>query len=83
MTPVAQQLPKLLDTANGWRFVKVAVARPCGSVTHTLLMLAKAELHILEPFQPYQSLQIALSYWSGEYVHPLVPGHFLMLMARL
>jgi hypothetical protein len=36
-------------------------------------MLAKAELHILEPFQPYQSLQIALSYWSGEYVHPLVP----------
>jgi len=29
--------------------------------------------NILESFQPYQSLQIALSYWTGEYVHPLVP----------
>jgi len=72
MRQVAQQFPKLLLTANGM-FWKAAIAGLCGSVTHTLLMLSKAELGILEPFQPYQSLQIALSYWSGEYVHPLLP----------
>jgi hypothetical protein len=36
-------------------------------------MYAKAQLGILESFQPYQSLQIALGYWTGQYVHPAVP----------
>jgi hypothetical protein len=71
-------LPKLLLIANGQMVWRAAIAGLCGSVTHTLLMLGKAKLGILEPFQPYQSLQIALSYWSGEYVHPLLPwGTFL------
>jgi hypothetical protein len=60
----------LWPTSNIW---KVAVAGFCGSMTHTLLMLLKSKLGILEAFQPYQSLQIALSYWTGEYVHPLLP----------
>jgi hypothetical protein len=36
-------------------------------------MFGKTRLGILESFQPYQSLQIALSYWTGDYIHPLVP----------
>src|ERR1700738_923513 len=52
---------------------RAAVAGLCGSVTHSLLMFAKAKLGILESFQPYQSLQMALIYWSGDYVHPAVP----------
>jgi len=36
-------------------------------------MFAKAQLGILEAFQPYHSLQITLTYWTGEYVHPVVP----------
>ena len=36
-------------------------------------MLGKAKLGILESFQPYQSLQIALSYSTGENIHPLMP----------
>jgi hypothetical protein len=73
MRQVAQMLTKLLLIANGQMVWRAAIAGLCGSVTHTLLMLGKAKLGILEPFQPYQSLQIALSYWSGEYVHPLLP----------
>jgi hypothetical protein len=52
---------------------KAAIAGLCGSATHSLLMLAKAKLGILESFQPYQSLQMALIYWTGDYVHPAVP----------
>src|ERR1700690_4140054 len=52
---------------------RAAIAGLCGSVTHSLLMFAKAKLGILESFQPYQSLQIALIYWTGDYVHPAVP----------
>ncbi len=36
-------------------------------------MIAKAQLGILDSFQPYQSLQLALIYWTGDYVHPAVP----------
>ena len=70
----AQQPPTLLGflTAKGWVW-KVAIAGLCGSVTHTLLMFAKAQLGILESFQPYHSLQVALSYWTGGHVHPVVP----------
>src|SRR6516162_10403296 len=66
------QKPLELLKAKGWIW-KVAIAGLCGSVTHILLMLVKTKLGILEAFQPYQSLQIALSYWTGEYVHPLLP----------
>jgi hypothetical protein len=52
---------------------KAAIAGLCGSVTHSLLMFAKAELGILDSFQPYQSLQMALIDWTGNYVHPVVP----------
>jgi hypothetical protein len=63
MKRVTHQLQKLLAffAAKGW-FSKVAIAGLCGIVTHTLLMLGKAKLGILDSFQPYQSLQIALSY---------------------
>src|ERR1035437_10743632 len=62
----AQQSPTLLGflVAKGWVW-KVAIAGLCGSITHTLLMFAKAQLGILESFQPYHSLQVALSYWTG------------------
>ena len=36
-------------------------------------MLAKARLGILQAFQPYQSLQVALSGWTGQHVHAAVP----------
>jgi hypothetical protein len=52
------QRPLELLKAKGWIW-KVAIAGLCGSVTHTLLMLVKTKLGILEAFQPYQSLQIA------------------------
>jgi len=52
---------------------KAAIAGLCGSVTHSVLMFAKAQLGILDSFQPYQSLQMTLIYWTGGYVHPAVP----------
>jgi len=52
---------------------KAAIAGLCGSATHSLLMIAKAQLGILDSFQPYQSLQMALIHWTGDYVHPAVP----------
>src|ERR1700741_791826 len=71
MKRITSQIRKPFELlkARGWIW-KVAIAGLCGSVTHTLLMLVKTKLGILEAFQPYQSLQIALSYWTGEYVHP-------------
>lgn len=54
-------------------FRKVAIAGLCGSITHTFLMFVKTRWGILESFQPYSSLQIALTYWTGDYVHPAVP----------
>lgn len=65
---------KLLGSLTAKRWVwRAAIAGLCGNLTHTLLMLGKAKLGILESFQPYQSLQIALSYSTGGYIHPLVP----------
>jgi hypothetical protein len=74
MRKVSPQLRKLLGflTAKRW-FWRAAIAGLCGSLTHTLLMLGKAKLGVLESFQPYQSLQIALSYTTGEDIHPLGP----------
>ncbi len=68
------QFRKLLGLLTTKRWVwKAAIAGLCGNLTHTLLMLGKAKLGILELFQPYQSLQIALSHSTGEYIHPLLP----------
>ena len=68
------QFRKLLGLLTAKRWVwKAAIAGLCGNLTHTLLMLGKAKLGILKSFQPYQSLQIALSHSTGEYIHPLVP----------
>ena len=68
------QFWQLLSVLTAKRWVwKAAIAGLCGNVTHTLLMLGKAKLGILESFQPYQSLQIALSYSTGENIHPLMP----------
>ena len=61
-----------LLTAKRWVW-KAAIAGLCGNLTHTVLMVGKAKLGILEAFQPYQSLQIALSYSTGDYIPPLVP----------
>jgi hypothetical protein len=36
-------------------------------------MLAKVRLGILQAFQPYQSLQVALGDWTGHHVHAAVP----------
>ena len=75
MRRAIQQLPATLLgflRAKGWVW-KVAIAGLCGSATHSLLMFAKAQLGILESFHPYHSLQVALTYWTGEYVHPVVP----------
>ncbi len=52
---------------------KVAVSGMCGSFTHSLLMFAKHQLGILESFQPYHSLQLALINWTGGEVHLAVP----------
>jgi hypothetical protein len=68
------KLPALLwflPTAGSIR--KAVIAGLCGSATHSLLMFAKAQLGILDSFQPYQSLQMALISWTGDYVHPAVP----------
>ena len=59
-------------STKGWIW-KASVAGLCGSVTHTLLMIGKTELGLLESFQPYQSLQIALGDWTGQNIHPLLP----------
>ncbi|HBK04374.1 MAG TPA: hypothetical protein DDZ81_00750, partial [Acetobacteraceae bacterium] len=68
------QFRKLIGLLTAKRWIwKAAIAGLCGNVTHTLLMLGKAKLGILESFQPYQSLQIALIYSTGEYIHPLLP----------
>ena len=68
------QFWQLLSVLIAKRWVwKAAIAGLCGNITHTLLMLGKAKLGILELFQPYQSLQIALSYSTGENIHPLMP----------
>ncbi len=65
-------IPGLLPAmaASLW---KVAVSGLCGSLTHSLLMFAQHQLGILEAFQPYRSLQLALINWTGADVHPVVP----------
>lgn len=52
---------------------KSAVAGLCGSIAHLLLMYVKSASGLLPAFQPYQSLQLALSHWTGDNVNPWVP----------
>jgi hypothetical protein len=52
---------------------KSAVAGLCGSIAHFLLMYLKTASGLLPEFQPYQSLQVALSQWTGDNVNPWVP----------
>ena len=74
---------KALDHVLPWRqfrgmfgmpwFWKTAVAGLCGSAAHSLLMYLKFRLNLLPSFQPYESLQLALSHLTGGRVHPVVP----------
>ena len=52
---------------------KAAVAGLCGSLAHSLLMYVKATAGILPEFNPYESLQLALSAWIGRDVPAFVP----------
>jgi hypothetical protein len=52
---------------------KAAVAGLCGSLAHSLLMFVKAAAGILPEFNPYESLQLALSGWFGRDVPSFVP----------
>ncbi len=52
---------------------KSAIAGLCGSIAHLLLMYLKTASGLLPTFQPYQSLQFALSQWTGNNVNPWVP----------
>jgi hypothetical protein len=52
---------------------KSAIAGLCGSIAHSLLMYFKSRSGLLPSFEPYHSLQIALSRLVGSNVHPIVP----------
>jgi hypothetical protein len=52
---------------------KAAIAGFCGSLAHTLLMYLKSRTGLLPAFQPYESLQAALSRMIGGEVNPIVP----------
>lgn len=52
---------------------KAVVAGFCGSVAHTLLMYLKSRIGLLPSFQPYETLQAALSHMIGGQVNPVVP----------
>lgn len=61
---------------SNWRLRPVwksVVAGLCGSVAHSSLMYAKSRLGLLPSFQPYESLQVALSGVVGRNIHPIVP----------
>ncbi|MCC6610503.1 MAG: hypothetical protein IT515_12640 [Burkholderiales bacterium] len=53
-----------------WRALLAGVA---GSLAHSLLMYFKSRTGLLPSFQPYQSLQLALSHWVGREVPVIVP----------
>jgi hypothetical protein len=52
---------------------KSAAAGLFGTAAHASLMFLKSRTGLLPLFQPYQSLQNALSHWVGYTVHPIVP----------
>ena len=49
------------------------IAGFCGSIAHTFLMYLKSRIGLLPSFQPYETLQAALSQIIGAQVHPIVP----------
>lgn len=55
-----------------WRW-RAFAAGLCGSIAHSLLMYFKSRAGLLPSFQPYNNLQITLSYVTGVTVHPIVP----------
>lgn len=55
---------------------KAVAAGLCGSIAHSSLMYFKFRSGLLPTFQPYESLQLALSRWIGRDVHPLIPWVF-------
>ena len=59
-------------TVRGWIW-KSAVAGFCGTVVHFFFMYFKARIGLLPSFQPYQSLQAALSHFVGANVPAIVP----------
>jgi hypothetical protein len=52
---------------------KAIAAGVCGAAAHTLLMLVKSWFGLLPSFQPYESLQNAISNFIGTDIHPIVP----------
>jgi Family of unknown function (DUF6789) len=61
-----------MTTLKPWIW-KSMIAGAAGTIVHVLLMYFKARIGLLPSFQPYQSLQIALSHWIGTDVPPIVP----------
>jgi hypothetical protein len=55
------------------RLVRSAIAGLCGSIAHTLLMFFKSRAGLLPSFEPYDSLQKALSGLLGTDIDPAVP----------
>jgi uncharacterized protein DUF6789 len=58
---------------SGHAFWKVVIAGLCGTAAHSTLMYLKFRMGWLPAFQPYRSLQLALTQWAGSDVHPIVP----------
>lgn len=59
--------------SSGTGIWKAVVAGLCGSIAHSLLMYFKSRAGLLPSFQPYESLQTALSHVTGTAIHPVVP----------
>jgi hypothetical protein len=57
---------------KGWIW-KSVIAGSAGTVVHFLFMHFKSWTGLLPSFQPYQSLQMALSHWVGTDVPAIVP----------
>lgn len=69
---IEHQIGLRSNTAMHWIW-KAAVAGLCGTAAHSLIMYAKSKSGLLPSFQPYASLQTALSHLIGSEVHPIVP----------
>ncbi len=52
--------------------LRSVVAGCCGTIVHALFMYFKARTGLLPSFEPYHSLQIALSRWIGTNVPAIV-----------
>jgi hypothetical protein len=59
-------------TVKGWIW-KSVIAGSAGTIVHFLFMHLKSWTGLLPAFQPYQSLQVALSHWLGASIPATVP----------